>query len=190
MSRFVDRGAIFAGYVGLGVALVIAIAFELIVAVQAIVFLVAPVAGILVGAYANTRSERHRPWRRVVANGLWAGLVTGIGLAVLYALLRLLFVYADSGYRNEAQGGQLRCRGGPDCTYQRLLGAGNGPDLETAGVHDADGFATLVWREQLTGAAVLVVLTLAGSAIGAIYKGVSGPPGTPLDSAAARSPGA
>lgn len=180
MSRFVDRGAIFAGYVGLGVSLVIAIAFELIVAVQSIVFLVAPLAGILVGAYANTRSERHRPWRRLMANGLWAGLVTGIGLAILYAALRLLFVYADSGYRDTAQGGQLTCRTGPDCTYQRLLGAGNGPELVAAGVHDADSFAALVLREQLGGAGVLILLTLAGATIGAIYKGAGKPPRTLL----------
>ena len=64
----VDRGAIFAGWVGLGMAVVIAIAFELIIAVQTLVFLFAPIAGLLIGVYANARSERWRPLRRVIAN--------------------------------------------------------------------------------------------------------------------------
>lgn len=176
MSRFIDRGAIFAGYVGIGVALVMALALELTIAVQPLVFLATPLAGVLIGAYANTRAERHRPWRRVIANSVWAGLVTGLCLAILYAALRLLFVYADSGYRDKAQGGQLDCRSGPDCTYQRLLGAGNGPDLEAAGVHDAASFEALVLREHLGGAEVLLVLTLGGAVIGGIYKGLGRPP--------------
>ena len=53
LGRLVDPGAVFAGWVGVGMALVIAIAFELIIAVQPIVFLVAPFAGILIGGYAN-----------------------------------------------------------------------------------------------------------------------------------------
>jgi hypothetical protein len=182
VSRFIDRGAVFAGYVGIGVALVLAITFELVWPIQPLVFLIAPLAGILVGAYANTRAERRRPWRRVVANSVYAGLVTGVGLAVLYASLRLLFVYADSGYRDPGQGGQLTCRTGPDCTYQRMLGAGSGPDLEAAGVHDAASFEGLVLREQAGGAMLLVVMTVGGAVIGAIYKGLAPPPRPPVGS--------
>jgi hypothetical protein len=179
-SRFIDRGAIFAGWVGIGVALVVVIAFELIIAVQALVFLLSPLVGVLVGAYANTRAERHRPWRRVLANAAYAGLVTAIGLALLYGGLRLLFVYADSGYRSDSQGGQLACRPGPDCTYQRLLGAGGGPTLEAAGVTDAASFEGLVLREQLTGAVTLTVLTMAGALAGGALKGLGSPPRPPL----------
>ena len=49
-GRFLDRGAVFAGWVGLGMGLVIAIAFELIVAIQPLVFLLALPAGALIGA--------------------------------------------------------------------------------------------------------------------------------------------
>ena len=89
-------------------ALVIAIAFELIIAVQSIVFIVAPFAGILIGGYANQRSARWRPRRRVFANASTPAIVTGIALALMYALLRLVFIYADTGYpdfnRTDANG--------------------------------------------------------------------------------------
>ena len=61
MSRFVDPGAKFAGWVGLGMALVVVIAFALIIPIQPIVFLIAPLAGVLIGVYANVRAERWRP---------------------------------------------------------------------------------------------------------------------------------
>jgi hypothetical protein len=175
-SRFIDRGAVFAGWVGIGMALVVAIAFELIIAVQALVFIVAPFMGVLIGVYANNRSERHRPWRRVLANAAYAGLVTAVGLAVLYASIRLLFVYADSGYRDAAQGGQLQCRPGPDCTYQRLLGAGGGPTLEAAGVTDAASFEQLVLREQASGALILIGLITGGALVGGAIKGLGPAP--------------
>ncbi|MBA2254602.1 MAG: hypothetical protein H0W07_05780 [Chloroflexi bacterium] len=186
-SRFIDRGAIFAGWVGIGVALVVVIAFELIIAVQALVFILAPLMGLLIGAYANTRSERHRPWSRVLANAAYAGLVTAVGLALLYGGLRLLFVYGDSGYRSESQGGQLPCRPGPDCTYQRLLGANGAPTLEAAGVTDAAGFEGLLIRELLIGSGVLVTLTLGGAVAGGVIKGLGRPPGQPTGSPGTRN---
>ncbi len=67
MTRFIDAGAVFAGWVGLGMALVIAIAFELIIPVQTVVFVGAPLAGIVIGVYANVRSERWRPRSASVA---------------------------------------------------------------------------------------------------------------------------
>jgi hypothetical protein len=170
VSRIIDRGAIFAGWVGLGMAVVMAIGFELIVAVQSLVFLIALPAGLLIGSYANTRSERRRPWARVIANALWAGLVTALSLAIFYGGVRLLFVYADSGYRDPGQGGPLVCATGPECTYQRYLGAGRGPELELAGVHDAADFEGFVLQGQLNGALAIVTLTLGGAvAGGALY---------------------
>jgi hypothetical protein len=97
VSRIIDRGAIFAGYVGLGMALVIAIAFELIIPVQTIVFIAAPLAGIVIGVYAYVRAERWRPRGRALANAVFAGLVTGLGLAILYVVIRLVFIYGDTG---------------------------------------------------------------------------------------------
>ena len=60
-GRFVDRGAVFAGYVGIGMAVVIAIAFALIIPVQTIVFVSAPIAGVIIGGYANNRRRAGGP---------------------------------------------------------------------------------------------------------------------------------
>ncbi len=166
-GRFLDRGAIFAGWVGLGMGLVIAIAFELIVAIQPLVFLLALPAGALIGAYANVRSERWRPRGRVLTNAAYAGLVTGVGLALLYVAIRLLFIYADSGYRVDSQGGQLACSPGPACTYERYLAAGRGPELRASGVSDGVSFERFVLGEHLSGGLTLIAL----SAVGALIAG-------------------
>ena len=179
--RLLDRGAIFAGWVGIGMAIVIAIAFELIVAVQPIVFLAAPIAGILIGGYANQRSERWRPRWRLFANSLYAALVTGISLAVMYAVLRLVFIYGDTGYpdfnqvdSNGAPTG-VQCANGPDCTYQRYLEAGRGDELTAAGVTDGASFGSFVLREQAQGALILVVLTTAGAILPAAWRSITAP---------------
>lgn len=153
-------------------ALIVVIALELIVAVQPLVFIVALPTGFLIGWYAGVRSERRRPWWRVLLNGLYAGLVTALGLAVLYVALRLLFVYADSGYRDGSQGGPLQCSSGPDCSYHRYLAAGQGPILVTAGVHDAASFEAWFLQGQVQGGLGLVAITLGGALIGAIYWGI------------------
>ena len=70
MRRVIDQGAIFGGWVGVGMALVLAIAFELIIPVQTLVFMLAPLMGVLIGVYANVRSERWRPRGRVLMNAL------------------------------------------------------------------------------------------------------------------------
>ncbi len=180
MSRYLDRGAVFAGWVGLGMGLVIAIAFELIVAVQSLVFLIAPLGGAVIGAYANVRSERWRPRGRVMINAAYAGLVTGVGLAILYVALRLLFVYADSGYRVAAQGGQLSCDPGPACTYERYVAEGRAADLAVAGVTDAASFEGFVLREHLVGGMTLVALTLGGALVGGALRAMR-PPAPGLD---------
>lgn len=169
-GRLWDRGAVFAGYVGLGMALVIAIAFELIIAVQPLVFLVAPIAGVLIGGYANQRSERWRPLRRVFANATYAGLVTGIALAVMYVLLRLLFIFADTG--SLPTGRQLTCDTGPDCTYQRYVLDGRGDELAAAGITDGASFGAYAVREQLVGGGIIVVVTLGGAWVGAGVRGI------------------
>jgi len=172
VSRFIDRGAIFAGWVGLGMAVVMVVGLELIIAVQSLVFLFAVPAGLLIGSYANARSERRRPWARVIANAAWAGLVTAFSLAILYGSVRLLFVYADSGYRDPGQGGPLACATGPACTYQRYLGTGRGPELELAGVFDAAGFERFVLQGQFNAALAVVTLTLGGAVLGGAVHGL------------------
>ena len=175
-QRPLDKGAIFAGWVGIGMAVVIVISFGLVLAVQPLVWLAAPIAGILVGSYANHRSARWRPRWRVVANAAWAGLVTGASLAIFYAAVRLLFVYFDAGYRPEPQGGQLECARGPECVYIRYLEDGRGEDLAAAGVTDAAGFERAMLREQLDGAFVLTGLTLTGALGAGLFRAVRRPP--------------
>ena len=152
-------------------AVVVAMGFELIIAVQSLVFVFAPIGGLLIGFYANARSERRRPWRRVVANALYAGLFTAISLAILYAGLRLVFVYADSGYRDGTQGGPLVCTPGPECTYQRYVASGRGPELAAAGVTDAATFEQSVLQEQLNGALTIVALVTGGAIVGGLLYG-------------------
>jgi len=171
VSRVVDKGAIFAGWVGLGMAVVVAMGFELIVAVQSLVFIFAPIGGLLIGFYANARSERRRPWRRVIANAAYAGLFTAVSLAILYAGIRLVFVYADSGYRDSTQGGPLVCTAGPQCTYLRYLASGRGPELAAAGVTDAASFEQSVLPEQLTGALTITALVTGGALAGGLLYG-------------------
>jgi hypothetical protein len=173
VSRVVDRGAIFAGWVGLGMAVVVAMGFELIVAVQSLVFIFAPIGGLLIGFYANARSARRRPWRRVVANALYAGVFTAVSLAILYAGLRLVFVYADSGYRDGTQGGPLVCTTGPRCTYERYIESGRGPELAAAGVADAATFEQFVLQEQLNGALTIIALVTGGALVGGLLYAAS-----------------
>ncbi len=177
MSRVVDRGAIFAGWVGVGMAAVIVLSFELVVPLQSVVFLMAPLAGLLIGYYANARfHDPATPWRRILANGLYAGLVTGVALAVMYVGVRLLFVYADDGYRIASQGGQIACSTGPDCTYHRYLDdPPSAAQLRAAGVTDAASFQSYYLRQQLDGALVLVVLVGIGGILGAAGYGASRP---------------
>lgn len=165
--RFVDRGAIFAGWVGLGMAVVIAIAFELIIAVQSLVFIAAPIGGVLIGAYANVRAVRRRPVWHVFTNAAWAALVTGLSLALIYGSLRLLFVYADTGYRIAAEGGQIACATGPECTWKRYLEAGFGAELVAAGVTDGPTYGDYIVRTVTQSGGVIIVLTFVGAMLAA-----------------------
>jgi hypothetical protein len=176
VRRFVDPGAVFAGWVGLGIAVVGAISLALVIAVQPLLFLFAPVGGLLIGYYANARSDRRRPWPRVVANALYAGAVTAISLVLLYGAVRLLFVFADDGYPDFNRPGQETCALGPECTYKRYLRAGRGPELEALGVRDAATFQQYALREQLNGSLGLIALTLVGAGVGGLFYGAGGTP--------------
>ena len=171
MTRFVDRGAIFAGWVGIGMALVLAIAFELIIPVQTLVFVLAPLMGVLIGVYANVRSERWRPRGRVLANAAYAAVVTGIAVAALYIVLRLVFIYGDTGALPD--GTSLTCSTGPDCVYARLVQSGQAEELAPLGIVDAKTYEEAAWRELFIFGAGLVVLTVAGDLVGGAIRSFS-----------------
>ena len=60
MSRLVDRGAITASWVGVGMAVTIGVSFLLVIPIEFLVTPFALFAGLLIGYYANARSNRAR----------------------------------------------------------------------------------------------------------------------------------
>lgn len=186
MSRIVDRGAISAAYVGIGMAVTIVASFTLIIPIEWVIWLLALPAGLLIGYYANQRSDRRAgPWSRILRNGLFAGLVTGVSLAALVLVIKALFFFADNGYRDPGLGGSISCAAGADCVYQRYLEAGQGTGLVAAGVTDAASFTGFYWREQLGSAGTIVLLTTLGGLGGAGLYGVFRPKAPAAGTAAA-----
>ena len=166
--RLVDRGAVTAAYVGIGVAVTVGISFLLIIPIEPVVWLLALPSGLLIGYYANQRSNRvHGPLRRILVNGSVAALVTGLTMALLLLAVKALFFFADDGYRDPGLGGRLQCAGGADCVYERYLDEGRGPDLEAIGVTDAASFTGFYWEEQFRSAGLVLVLTALGGLGGA-----------------------
>ena len=174
MTRFVDAGAIFAGWVGLGVALVTVIAVALIIPIQGLVMLLALPIGLLLGWYANARAERFRPRWRVLANAGYAGLVTGLALAAMYVGLRLLFVYADTGALPD--GSRLDCATGPECTYARFVEGGQTEQLAALGIIDAAGYEAAVNRELVLLGSLLVVVVVGGSLASGAWRALRAEP--------------
>jgi len=188
MSRPVDRGAVFAGWVGLGMAVVIGVSFLLVIPIEPVVWLLSPFAGLLIGYYANQRSERGAgPWARIMANGLYAGLVTALGVAALLLIVKVVFFYADDGFRPPAAGGSIACTTGRDCVYRRYVEE-RGKQLDEAGIRDAGTFEAYYWGQQLSTAGTIVVVTVAGGLVGALLFGISRPRG-PARASASRGAG-
>ena len=74
VSRLVDRGAITAAYVGIGMAVTIVVSFLLFIPIEPFIWLLALPSGLLIGYYANQRSNRRAgPWSRILVNGVFAG---------------------------------------------------------------------------------------------------------------------
>jgi hypothetical protein len=176
VSRVVDRGAIVAAYVGIGMAAVIGISFLLVIPIPIVYALFSLPAGLLIGYYADSRAGRQAgPWSRIVANGLFAGLVTAVSLAVLLLAVDALFFYADDGYRDQSAGPRLQCEPGPACVYARYIANGQGADLEREGVTDVSTFTGFYWSQQAGIAGTIFLLTAAGSLGGALLFGVVRP---------------
>ena len=189
MSRFIDRGAITAAYVGIGMAITIAVSFILIIPIEPIIWLLTIPSGLLIGYYANQRSDRRAgPWSRILRNGVFAGAVTGLSFALLLLLLKAIFFFADTGYpdfnRVDPNTGQTippTCSTGADCVYARYIALGRGDELTAAGVTDAGTFGALYWSQQLTVAAALFAVTTAGGLGGAVLYGLARPKPTVSD---------
>ena len=177
MNRWVDRGAIYAGWVGVGMGVTIAVSFLLVIPIEPVLWVLSFPAGLVIGYYANARSGRQAgPWSRILANGAWAGLLTALTIALCFLVTKWIFFSADNGYRNAADGGPIAgCETGADCVYQRYLAEGKGPEFEAAGIHDVDDFSAFYWREQLGTAGTVFVLTLLGGLGGAAIYGIARP---------------
>jgi hypothetical protein len=180
VRRIADRGAIAAAYVGIGMAVTIVASFTLIIPIEGLIWLFALPSGLLIGYYANQRSNRRAgPWRRILLNGLFASVVTGLSTVALLLVLKVLFFFGDNGYRDPGLGGTITCSTGADCVYQRYLDADRGPELVAAGVTDSGSFTAFYWREQLSNGGIVLGLTLIGGLGGAALYGLSRPRAVP-----------
>jgi hypothetical protein len=180
VSRLFDRGAITAAYVGIGMAVTMAISFLLIIPIQPAYHLLAIPGGLIIGYYANARSKRSRgDWRRIVPNAFLAGAATGLTLAILLLGIKALFFYADNGYPdyNRVENGVAvgpTCQSGADCVFRRYL-AEQPAQLQAAGVTDAASFTDLYWREQLNSAVYLIAAGTLAALVGGVTFGIAGP---------------
>ncbi len=172
MNRFVDRGAITAAWVGLGMAVTIGVSFLLVIPIEPVYWYLALPAGLLIGYYANARSLRAGgPWGRTLANALFAGIVTGVTYAILLLAVKALFFSVDGGYRDASAGGPLVCTTGADCVYERYLAADQGPAFEAAGITDVATFSAFYWSQQLSNAGLTLLLSTGGALGGGVMFG-------------------
>lgn len=180
MTRIFDRGAITAAFVGVGVAVTMAMSFLLIIPIEPAYLLLSIPAGLVIGYYANARSKRVRgEWRRIVPNALLAGIVTGATLAVLLLGTKALFFFADNGYPdfNRTTNGAAvgpTCASGADCVYRRYLAQDPG-QLAASGITDASSFSDAYWNAQWSSARLLLAGTTIASLFGAVLFGAGGP---------------
>ena len=171
----VDRAALPAAFVGIGMAVTIGISFLLVIPIEPIYWVLSVPAGLLIGYYANTRAVRGRgEWLPILGNGFVSGLATGLTLAALLLAVKGLFFFADDGYR-DAPAGRISCTTGADCVYQRYVIA-QGDELRANGVTDAASFSVFYWSQQWQTAGTLVLAASAFGVLGAVLYGATRPP--------------
>jgi hypothetical protein len=175
LSRVVDRGAITAAFVGIGMAVTIGVSFLLVIPVEPIYWYLSIPAGLLIGYYADARSGRGRgAWGRILANATFAGLATGLTLAALLLGVKALFFAADDGYRDPGLGGRISCQTGADCVYQRYLQE-QPVELAASGVTDSATFSSYFWAQQWSTAGLLVGLSTGFGIAGGLLYGITRP---------------
>jgi hypothetical protein len=186
VTRIVDRGAITAAYVGIGMAVTIGVSFLLVIPIEPIYWFLALPAGLLIGYYANQRSDRRKgPWSRIVLNAIFAGVVTGLTMAALLLAVKALFFFADNGFRDPGLGGSITvvgadgqtrpCQPGAECVFQRYVDDDRGAALAAEGVTDASTFTGFYWTQQFATAGTLVALTTIGGLVGGLAYGATRP---------------
>jgi uncharacterized membrane-anchored protein YitT (DUF2179 family) len=186
VTRIVDRGAITAAYVGIGMAVTIGVSFLLVIPIEPIYWFLALPAGLLIGYYANQRSDRRKgPWSRIVLNAIFAGVVTGLTMAALLLAVKALFFFADDGYRDPGLGGTITtekddgrpaaCQSGAECVFLRYIDDDRGGALAGQGVTDAATFTAFYWTQQFSTAGTLVALTAIGGLLGGVGYGATRP---------------
>ncbi|MEO5703632.1 MAG: hypothetical protein ABIZ52_03805 [Candidatus Limnocylindrales bacterium] len=184
MSRFFDRGAIVAAYVGIGMAVTMAISFLLVIPIELAYLWLSVPGALVIGYYANARSKRSRgEWRHILPNALLAGAALGLTLAILLLGNKALFFFADSGYPdfNRVESGVPvgpTCATGADCVYHRYLKV-EADVLADAGVTDTASFSNLYWSQQWSTAQVLLLIGAGGAAFGGLLFGLGGPKRAP-----------
>jgi hypothetical protein len=196
VTRVIDRGAVTAAYVGIGMAATIAVSFLLVIPIEPVYWLLSLAAGLLIGYYANQRSDRRAgPWSRIVLNALFAGAVTALTLAALLLAVKALFFFADNGYpdfnRIDPETGQPvppLCDNGAGCVYARYVANGSADDLASVGVTDTATFTSFYWAQQASAALTIIVLTEAGALIGGLAYGITRPKTQPSTSTADGAP--
>jgi hypothetical protein len=186
VTRIVDRGAITAAYVGVGMAVTIGVSFLLVIPIEPIYWFLALPAGLLIGYYANQRSDRRKgPWSRIVLNAIFAGVVTGLTMAALLLAVKALFFFADNGFRDPGLGGSITvvgadgqtrpCKPGAECVFQRYVDDDRGAALAAEGVTDASTFTAFYWTQQFATGGTLVALTTIGGLVGGLAYGATRP---------------
>jgi hypothetical protein len=161
-------------------AAVIAVSFLLVIPIEPVYWLLAPLSGLLIGYYADARADRRSgPWARVLGNGAFAGLATGLALAAFLLVIKALFFFADTGYpdfNRTIDGVQVQptCAVGGPCVYARYLAQDGGPArLAAAGITDVASFTSFYWTQQVATAGTIVGVTLIGGLAGAGLFGLT-----------------
>ncbi|HEY7736927.1 MAG TPA: hypothetical protein VH813_09055 [Candidatus Limnocylindrales bacterium] len=195
MIRVLDREALIAAGVGIGVAVTVGVSFLLVIPIEPVYWYLTIPSGLLIGYYANQRAGRRGgAWGRILANSLAAGAITGLTFALLLLAVKALFFTADNGYpdfnRTDENGVTIPplCTPGADCVHRRYLAAGRASDLAAAGIVDAESFARFYWANQLSTSGLLLVFATAGGVGGGIlYRLANRTPGSRADAMVGRA---